>query len=177
MSISSIFTQAGSAVAPASTYQDPLTASTPQTISSTNSASISPMGALMAQLQQMSTSNPSQFQQVTASIAAQLQQAAGQGGSANGFLSNLADKFQTASQTGSMAPLEPHGHHGGHRHGGGGGLQALLTSSAGGSASSAQTGASSYSQNSRQSLFSQVLSIIGQAVSGQSMSGSAQTSA
>lgn len=179
MSISSIFTQPASSLASIAASQIPLTTSTPQTSSDGDSANISQMGQLIGELQQLATSNPSEFQQVTSKIATALQQAGEQqGGSAGSFLTNLASKFQTASQTGSLAPLESMGHHGGHHHGGGGGLTSLLSSaSTPSSSASASTGVSAYSNSSNQSMLSQVMNIIGQALSSQGVSAWSQPSA
>lgn len=173
MSISSIFTQPLSALASSAASQTPLTTSSPQTSSDGDSANISEMGQLMGELQQLATSNPSEFQQVTANIATALGQAgAQQGGSAGSFLTNLASKFQTASQTGSMAPLESMGRHGGHHHGGGSPLMSLLSSasSSASNTSSASAGVSAYSNSSNQSALSQLMNIIGQALSSQGAS-------
>lgn len=176
MSISSIFTQAGSALSSINASQAPLAASTSQSSSDGDSTDISQLSQLMSELQQMSVSDPSEFEQVTGSIATQLQQAAQQqGGSAGNWLSNLAQKFQTASQTGNMSSLETLGHHGGHHHGGGGGgLMSLLSSSSSSSSpsSTASSAASAYSNTSSQSVFSQLMNIIGQALSSQTTSGS-----
>jgi hypothetical protein len=164
MSIPSIFTQAGSSFASSPTIQSAPAISSSGSSSDGDSTDISQMGQFMAQLQQLATSNPSEFQQVTGSIATQLQQAAQQqGGSAANFLNNLASKFQTASQTGSLAALEHQGH--GHHHGGGGGgLQSLLASTPSSSSTSGQPTPSVFSASSPQSVFDQVLGVIGQSI-------------
>lgn len=85
------------------------------------SADISSFASAMSALQQLSQSDPAQFQEVTGQIASALQaDAAKATGSQAQFLTGLADKFQQASQTGSMASLEPaspraEGHHHHHR--------------------------------------------------------------
>lgn len=80
-----------------------------------SSATISPVGQLLSDLQQLQTQNPTQFQQVVGQIASQLQSAAqqqGQGG--NGILSQLADQFRNIANGGSLSQLQPHRHHGHH---------------------------------------------------------------
>ncbi|MBN9118979.1 MAG: hypothetical protein J0I06_07435 [Planctomycetes bacterium] len=79
-----------------------------------DSARISGPGQLFSQLQQLQSQDPTKFKQVTADIATQLQTAAQQAtGHQATFLTNLADKFQTASTTGDVSALRPphHGHH------------------------------------------------------------------
>ena len=99
-------------------------ASTLQTIQTTDtstvpqdSTQISGPGQLMSQLQQLQSSNPAEFKQVTAQIAQTLQQdASTQTGSAATALQQIASQFQQASQTGQM-PLPADGasgHHHGH---------------------------------------------------------------
>jgi len=163
MSISSIFTQAAGAVSAASV--DPVMPPATAWQGSGDSTSLSQMSQLMSQLNQLSITDPTEFKQVTASIATQLQQAAKeQGGSSGGFLSSLASKFQTASQSGSMAIFEPHGH--GHHHGGGGTdvLQSLAGTTSTGWTPASQVGAA-YSSSSPQSTLNQVLGIISQSLS------------
>jgi hypothetical protein len=88
---------------------------------------------------------------VTGSIATQLQQAASQSsGSQATYLTQLANEFQTASQTGSASSIKLGGHHGHHGHGGGGGsdaalLAALSDSSSSSSSTSSSAAASAYS--------------------------------
>jgi hypothetical protein len=87
------------------------TANAPGSVSGTSagdSVSISGPGKLFGQLQQLQAQSPAEFQQVTGQIAAQLQTAAQQssGVQAN-FLTNLANKFQTASTTGNVSVLQP----------------------------------------------------------------------
>lgn len=95
-----------------------------------SSTSVSSQAKLLSQLQSLQTSNPAEFQKVTADISTQLQAAARQAGGSQGqALSSLATKFQQASQTGSLTPLQGlttqsgtsvhgHRHGGGHHHGG-----------------------------------------------------------
>ena len=69
---------------------------------------VSQMASLMSQLQQLSQSDPSAFKQVTAEISQKLKTEAGQAtGDRATFLSQLADKFQQASQSGSMSGFQP----------------------------------------------------------------------
>lgn len=100
------------------------------------SATISTPGQFFSQLQQLAQTDPTQFKQVAAQLATNFQNAAGQAtGPQAKFLSNLADQFNQAAQTGTMpAPQAPQGaqgaggagggggahHH--HHHGGGGGF-------------------------------------------------------
>jgi hypothetical protein len=71
-------------------------------------AHVSKMGSLMAQLQQLSQSDPEKFKQVAAEIADKLKAAAGDSttGKAS-FLSKMADKFQQASQSGDLSAFQP----------------------------------------------------------------------
>ena len=132
MSVSSLFSSATSATDPLSALYAPSTTaasaavsssttSTAQTTGAASSTSISGGASLLAQLQQLSFSNPAAFKKATADIAAQLQTDAQQtGGSQGQALSSLAAKFQQASQTGNLSSLKPSSaHHGGHHHGGG----------------------------------------------------------
>jgi hypothetical protein len=92
--------------------------------SSSDSVNFSQVAQLFQQLQQLETSNPADFQKVTADAAAQLQKAAQQTtdpGQAS-FLASLADRFQQASQSGNLSAFEggpkaSSGHHGHHHHG------------------------------------------------------------
>jgi hypothetical protein len=87
---------------------------------------VSPFAQLMQQLQQLQTSNPAEFKKVMQDGATQLQAAAAQATDPSqvSALNNLAAKFETASETGSISSLQPrsagagtyapHGHH--HHH-------------------------------------------------------------
>lgn len=95
--------------------------------SSSDSVNTSQIGQLFQELQQLETSNPADFQKVTADAASQFQQAAQQATdpAQASFLSNLADKFQQASQSGNLSAFEngvpragSEHHHGHHHHGG-----------------------------------------------------------
>jgi hypothetical protein len=139
MSISSIFSPSSP-----SDLQAVSPTTTPSTTSVTSSdaangvsVDISRPGQLFSQLSSLAQSNPDQFKSVTADIAAKLKDAAGSAtGSQADFLNKIADRFQSASQSGSISDLQPpqaqgggggrmHGHH--HHHGGGGGGGASST--------------------------------------------------
>ncbi len=143
MSVSSIFSSAASSTDPLSALYAPSTttasaavsSSTTQTAGAAASTSISSGASLLAQLQQLSLSNPAAFKKATADIAAQIQtDASAAGGSQGQALTSLAAKFQQASETGDLSSLKPaHAHHGGHHSGG---------------SSSAASAAAAYQQNS-----------------------------
>jgi hypothetical protein len=148
----------------------PLATTSPQgagqsgNVSPAASVSMSQSGQLWSELQSLAQSDPSEFEQVTASIASQLTSAASSmTGQQASFVSNLAQSFQEASQTGSMSSLEPpasqgqtqgqgqaqgHGHHHHHGHG-----------------ASGSTQSSTSAQSSSDSLFQQIESIISNALS------------
>jgi hypothetical protein len=97
----------------------------PASAPSSDSINFSQVAQLFQQLQQLQTSNPTEFKQVLTDAAKQFTAAAGQqtDPAAAGFLSNLANQFQTAADTGNLSALQPgsngsqgahHGHH--HRH-------------------------------------------------------------
>ena len=126
MSVSSLFSPAANSADPLSAPYAPSTTTASAAVSSSttgaaSSTSISSGASLLAQLQQLSLSNPAAFKKATADIATQLQTDAQQtGGSQGQALTSLAAKFQQASQTGDLSPLKPaQAHHGGHHHGGG----------------------------------------------------------
>lgn len=145
MSVSSIFSPAANSTDPLSALYAPSTTTASAAVSSSttgttlaagaaSSTSISSGASLLAQLQQLSLSNPAAFKKATADIAARLRTDAQQDGDSQGqALTSLAAKFQQASQTGDLSSLKPaHAHHGGHHHGGG----------------SAASAAAAYAQNS-----------------------------
>lgn len=70
---------------------------------------VSRQAQFLNKLQQLATSDPAKFKQVTTDIAAKLTQAAqAQGQTAQGqSLSALAAKFQTVAQTGDLSALQP----------------------------------------------------------------------
>ena len=80
-----------------------------------DTSQVSPFAQLVSQLQQqLQPSNPAQFQQVTATLASDLQAAArtaqnsGRPGEADA-LNQLAAAFNQASQTGQLPSFAPHG--------------------------------------------------------------------
>jgi hypothetical protein len=141
------------------------------------SANLSQAGQFFAKLDSLAQSSPAQFKQLTAQISSELTTAAQQTtGQAQQFLQNLANNFQTASQTGSAASIQPpqqasgtqtqgtsEHHH--HHHGGGGGYSTqssdtsnLLSALTGTSSSSSSTTAASSSSgaSSIQSVFQNI---------------------
>jgi hypothetical protein len=135
-------------------------------------ASLSTPGQLFGELQQLSQQNPAQFKAVAAQLATTFQNAASQAsGPQAQFLTQLANQFTQASQTGTLQPPPGAqgsqgvggaggGHHHHHHHGGGGG--------GGGGALTALAGDSSDVNQAYQSA----LSIVSQATSS---SGTAST--
>ncbi len=127
-------------------------------VSGAFSVDVSQPGQLFSQLQSLAQSDPTQFKQVTAEIASQLKDAASSAtGKQADFLNNLANRFQTASQSGKASDLAPptqqggaqaSGHHHHHHH-----AEA---------ASSSQ--ASSTSQSSQDSVWQTVQNIIANAL-------------
>jgi hypothetical protein len=89
---------------------------------------MSPFAMMLSELQQLQQSNPTQYQQVTAQISANLQTAAQQATSegnttAANQLSQLSTDFSNASTTGQLPNIQDlsqamsgHHHHGGHHH-------------------------------------------------------------
>lgn len=74
--------------------------------SSSGTPSFSSLSQLFSQLQQLATSNPSEFQSVTAQLSSQLSQLASQSsGSDAQFYSALANNFENASRTGDASDL------------------------------------------------------------------------
>src|ERR1700733_4628049 len=76
--------------------------------SSSDTINVSAFAQLFQQLQQLETSNPTEFAKVTADAASKLQQAAQQSTdpAQASFLSSLATQFQQASQTGNLSPFD-----------------------------------------------------------------------
>lgn len=69
------------------------------------STSISAPGQFFSTMQQLSQSNPAEFQSVAAQVATTFQKAASQAsGPEAQFLSNLASQFSQAAQTGALQP-------------------------------------------------------------------------
>ena len=108
------------------------TSSTTSTTTTNDSSQISPFAQLMTTLQNLQQSNPTQFKQVTATLASDLQAAAtnaqnnGNSAEANA-LNQLASSFQQSSQNGQLPSFlqqgsqsgSTSGHHHHHHHGGG----------------------------------------------------------
>jgi len=164
-SISSLYSSANTASLTSATGSTASTASL-SGAGSAVSVDISKPGQLWRQLQALAQSDPSQFKEVTAEIASQLKDAASsQTGNQADFLNNLADRFQTASQSGNFADLvpsqgqaqaQPGAHHHHHHH-----AQSVDSSS-----SSAPTSTSTSSTTG--SMFQLVQKIISQALQGTS---------
>jgi hypothetical protein len=75
-----------------------------------DSSSVSDPGKLFSELEKLSKSNPTEFKKITAEIADQLKTAASNTTDANqaSFLNQLANSFETASQSGKFSDLFPH---------------------------------------------------------------------
>jgi hypothetical protein len=131
-----------------------------------SSASFSPLGSLLSNLQQLQAQNPAQFNQVVTQIAGQLQAAAQQQGQtpAGQFLATLADKFQNIANGGDLSQLQPqHHHHHAHRAYTGNQTDSLA---AGASVSSPTTDAqASGSGSNLQQLFASISQEVSQALS------------
>ena len=99
-----------------------------------DSAQISAPAQLYAELQQLQTQNPAEFNQVVTNIANQLQTAAQQAGNTpqGQFLSNLASQFQNVANGGDLSQLQPkpQGHHHHHTYDQNGQLQSSSASAA-----------------------------------------------
>jgi len=104
-------------------------ASTTAPGSQNDGSQLSPLAELLSTLQQLQQQNPTQYEQVTAQIATNLQTAANtaqsDGNSSQASqLTQLASDFQTASQTGQLPNIQDlaqaaggHHHHHHHSHG------------------------------------------------------------
>jgi hypothetical protein len=109
-----------------------------------STASISGPGQLFSELQQLSQNNPTEFKAVASQLASSFQTAAGQAsGSDAKVLTNLANQFSQAAQTGQLQPppgaqsaqgaapatgqsgSSGHHHHHHHHGGGSGGSSAI----------------------------------------------------
>lgn len=93
-------------------------------------ATLSTPGQLFGELQQLSQQDPAKFKAVAAQLATTFQNAASQAsGPQAQFLTQLANQFTQAAQTGTLQPPQgaqgagasSGGHHHHHHHGGGGG--------------------------------------------------------
>jgi HSP90 family molecular chaperone len=104
----SLFSSNKASSSPAPSSPDPLSI-----VDSNGKVDLSQAAQVFSKLQDLSQSDPAKFKQITANISSQLKAEADQStGAAQTFLSNLAGKFQTASQTGSTSALHHgHGHH------------------------------------------------------------------
>ena len=69
----------------------------------------SQVAQLFKELQKLQSTDPTEFKKVLADAAKKLKDAAGQqsDSTAAGFLTNLADKFQQAADTGDLSVLKP----------------------------------------------------------------------
>lgn len=93
-------------------------------VSTMDSTQLSPMASMMNQLQQLQQTDPTQFKSVMSSIAATLTtDAQNATGPQAQHLTDLANKFSQAAQTGQMPDLQPPGqqqgasaHHHHHHH-------------------------------------------------------------
>jgi hypothetical protein len=96
--------------------------STTSPVDSSGSVDLSQAAQFFSKLQNLAETNSTQFKQLTAQIASQLQaDAQNATGSEQSFLTNLSNQFSTASQTGSASALQPQaaqtgGHHSHHGH-------------------------------------------------------------
>jgi hypothetical protein len=96
--------QSVSAVLADGQYQDQAT------VAQTGQSSLSPAGQTMSQLQQLATSNPSEFKAATQKISDDLAAAAKNetDSKKSSFLEKLSGKFAEASTSGSMSSLQFH---------------------------------------------------------------------
>jgi HSP90 family molecular chaperone len=80
------------------------------TAATSDSAAVSNPGKLFSELEKLSKSNPTEFKKITAEIADQLKTAASNATDPNqaSFLTQLANSFETASQSGNFSDLFPH---------------------------------------------------------------------
>lgn len=80
------------------------------TATDADSMKFSKMGAAMKQLKELETSDPTKFKKVTAQISSKLTELAkNQTGETAQMTSDLASKFASASESGSMDALKPSG--------------------------------------------------------------------
>jgi hypothetical protein len=86
-----------------------------------SSVEISKPGQLFGKLQSLAESDPAKFKELMADAATKLKSAAENSTNSDQqkFLTDLASKFQKASETGDTSAIKPE-HHGGHRRGQGG---------------------------------------------------------
>ena len=178
MSISSIAGAAGtSALQFMESLVNPKTAQTGSSTSadSNGTADLSQIGQFFSKLESLAQTSPDQFKQLTAQISSELSSAAQQAtGGVQQFLQNLADKFQTASQTGSTASLQPtqdsaqatggaqgahhhHHHHHGYSSSDGSSGSTDLLSALSGSSSNSTAGGSNDIGSLFQNIYQQVM--------------------
>jgi len=147
--------------------------STPSGITQTSSqptdnGQLSPFAQVMSSLQQLQQSNPTEYQQVTAKIATNLQNAAqaatneGNGTAAN-QLNQLASDFTSASQSGQLPNIQDlaqaiGGGGGGHHHHHHGHHVSSSDSDSNSSSSSSSTSSSSSSSSTSTDTLQQLLS-------------------
>ncbi len=133
-----------------------------------DSVNFSEVGQLFQELQQLQTSDPAALKKVLEDAATKFSAAAQQATDPTqaNFLSNLADKFQKAADTGDLSALRQpsagatygvQGHHHHHHHHGGGPSQAASSTSAqtDASATDSTTPSSPTTQDLLAALFSQ----------------------
>jgi hypothetical protein len=117
MTISSIASSLSTSQVASSSFSRSMSIEGVQGDDSTSSARISKLGDYMKQLQELQQSDPEKFKEVTAQIAQKLEDAA-KTASTDGdtrkseALTELAGKFKTASQDGTMPDLKPPQGHG-----------------------------------------------------------------
>jgi hypothetical protein len=171
--------QATSAVSPVSSTIDSASTQALDSTTGSDQTQFSKMGELMSQLQNLETTDPTKAKQVLTSIASSLTDQANS--SSDPHLQALADKFTQAANTGDLSALKPTGGGGAHHHHRAGGpppatdatdttdatdaIDATTAATTGAaSATSAASKAASYNQTNNP--FSQVESIISNALSG-----------
>lgn len=122
--------------------------SVPPPMGGAATAEISTPGQFLSAMQQLSQQNPTEFKAVAAQVAASFQNAASQtSGPQAQFLTQLANQFTQAAQTGTLSPTSPQGvqgaqgasatqtaaagaaphHHGHHHHAGGAGASSAVS--------------------------------------------------
>ena len=132
-----------------------------------DSANLSQVGQLFQELEQLQTSDPTALKKVLEDAAAKFSTAAQQSTDPTqaSFLTNLADRFQKAADTGDLSALRQpaagatygvQGHHHHHHHGGGSSQAASSTSTqTDASAADSTTPSSPTTQDLLAALFSQ----------------------
>jgi hypothetical protein len=142
--------------------------SVPPPMGGAATAAISTPGQFLSQMQQLSQQNPTEFKAVAAQVATSFQKAASQAtGPQAQFLTNLANQFSQAAQTGSL-PTPP---------GAAQGAEAVSAGQAGGSAGAHHHphhhGGGSAQFSDVQQAFQTAMSILSQATSGATPSATA----